>query len=168
MKQKHKTYWKAFFLLLVFSLNTVVSFACSLGGVFHQLHHQSATSAHQHPTGHSHEHSKGHSHSHKQAHAGGNQHDHSGAHKHDHTSSSKSAAADECCSDAVVKLEKTDKATTTVIKVPAPALEDVFLGSLAFFLQSVQAPKSIFPQHYRWRPPGTIQDLRIAIQSFQI
>ncbi|RYY82072.1 MAG: hypothetical protein EOO15_23555 [Chitinophagaceae bacterium] len=156
MKQKHSTYWKAFFLLLVFSMNTVVSFACSLGGVFHQFHHQGAASFHQHKEGHSHQHASGH------------KHDHKHGHKHQHADPSEKKTGDDCCSGDVVKLEKADKATTAAIKVPAPAIEEIFLDSFTYYLSQVQAPRTALPRFYRWRPPGTIQDLRIAIQSFQI
>ncbi|RYZ24232.1 MAG: hypothetical protein EOO16_01450 [Chitinophagaceae bacterium] len=170
MKQKNRTYWKAFFLLLVFSLNTIVSFACSLGGVFHQFHHQSVISIHEHKGGHGHDHDRSMGHTLRHRHSGNEGHKHLHAIKHDHRhiSTNGQQSGDDCCSGSIVKLEKADKATTSVNKIPVPALEKVFLGTLTFYFAQVQVPRTTLSRFYRWRPPGTIQDLRIAIQSFQI
>ncbi|RYY98018.1 MAG: hypothetical protein EOO11_09275 [Chitinophagaceae bacterium] len=154
MKRRYTTYWKAAFLLLVFSLNTVLSFACSLSTVFHDLQHRSGTAA---TPGHEHSAVASHHHYHKHS---------QGTFGQGHAS--KKAPENDCCSGSIVRLEKVDKAASAPIKAPAPALERQLIETLYLLSAVQQVPEPAYPVYCRWRPPGTIHDLRITIQSFQI
>lgn len=85
---------RAMFLLLVFSLNTIAGFACSLGVDmgYNRTHHS---------------HEK-HSHNKPHTHKGGHQH------RHSHTPSNVSGAkvkgaSDDCCTNSVVNFTQLDK-----------------------------------------------------------
>ena len=138
---------KAFILITVFSMNTVIGSACAMSDMFHQAHHHNnASSA-------NHEHANGTIHS----------HDHDGAH-HDQEESS-----DECCSRLSVEFNQLDK--SLIQKTELCFLSYSFVlrtdPHITFSLSS-RNYSSLFFQYERWRPPATIQDLRIVIQSFQI
>lgn len=141
-------------LLLVFSLNTVVSFACSLGGIFHTFHHHSATQ--KQPSHGQHQPQEGHHHDHGTP-----------SHQHDNKGSEK--PADDCCSKNVVVLEKMEKAVSRTVQAPDAVFLTLFLTSFStLFSLFPSEEKTLYPDRARWRPPVTIQDLRIVIQSFQI
>lgn len=145
-------YIKAMFLLIVFSLNTVVSFACSLGGFFHTLHHATASvkehNGH-HPPKEEHQH-----------------HDHSTSH---HDSQPSEKEDDNCCSKNVIAIEKAEKAVSRTIQAPDAVFLTSFLTAYSSLFSSLPAEESTaYPPIVRWRLPATIQDLRIVIQSFQI
>jgi len=151
-----RIYSKALLLLTVFSLNTVVSFACSSSRLFHDLHHKNNTSTieNKKPDGHSHSHSNAH------------KHDHSKPSEHQHDPSEKSD--DDCCSNSVVAFEKVDKSVSRIIEAPNVHFIALF-NAFYFTTSSLVSPEKIdIPRHIRWRLPATIQDLRIVIQSFQI
>lgn len=145
---------KAAFLLFVFALNTVVSFACSTSGVLHKLHHKAdaESTAHQHKSN-SHKHQ--HSHSHKQ----------DGKHNH---SDKDQKGKDDCCSNNVVSLQKADKSVSRSIEAPNVSFVSAFLLSYFSLPNSLVQENTFFPDDIRRRLPTTIQDLRIVIQSFQI
>lgn len=89
MKQPLKNRVKALFLLMVFSLNTVAGFACSIG-----VDMGYNTKHHDHPqSGHAVKHSHSHSHVHKPI-----------------TGAKLKAAKDDCCSDQVNDFNKLEKA----------------------------------------------------------
>jgi len=152
-----RTYYKALLLLIVFSLNAVVSFACSFSGLFHGFHHHkiAVASEHKHSVSH---HSKSET----------PKHDHSSQPEHKHNNNSSKDSKDDCCSKSVIEIEKVEKALSRTIEAP----QAIFLTSLfaayteTFSLQNVE--KIFLPKHVRWRLTATIQDLRIVIQSFQI
>ncbi len=151
-----KRTYKALFLFLVFSMNTVVSFACLFSDVFHNFHHHNritATKEHDHSGDH-----------HAQAHK---HHGDKPAHSHDTAPSGKSK--DDCCSDSIVAIEKADKSLSRAIG--APQVHSVLSSfypdhSTLYFKEKTN--RLILPVQDRWRYPATIQDLRIVIQSFQI
>jgi hypothetical protein len=153
------TYYKALLLLTVFSLNTVVSFACSFGGIFHNFHHKHSLITVQ---GHS---SKG-DHFHKHGHEHKHVHDQSTAPNHGSTDPSDSKG--NCCSDSVVELQKLDKSVSRSIEAPDIISISIHIAAYSqlFSVQAVE--ETLFATSDRWRPPTTIQDLRIVIQSFQI
>ncbi len=159
MTLKKGTYYKALFLLLVFSLNTMVSFACSFSSFFHGFHHHKSSA-----TTIEHKHSGSHHDSHDQK----NKHDHGIQSEHKHESGSPNNSKDDCCSKSVIKIEKVEKAISRTIEVP----HTIFVASLfatyvkLFSLQDLK--KTFFPDYIRWQHTATIQDLRIVIQSFQI
>lgn len=156
---------KAACLLVVFSLNTIVGFACALGldMGFNTEHHQddaAEQSVHMHADGKNHVHPKAHTH-----HAEAENHHHNEAAK----SFNKCAGEDNCCTDAVVKITQTDKvvpqSATTILH---PFFFTAFISSF-YYPDALNASyvdtriKQFVRSHH---PP--IPDIRIAIQSFQI
>ena len=149
------THIKAIVLLIVFSLNTVVSFACSLGGLFHSFHHHPSSATATEERGHHH-------------HEEGHHHDQSNT-AHHHEEHAPDKPADDCCSKNVVPLDKVEKAASRAIEAPDAAFLTSFLITYSsLFLQLPTEDKTVYPGYVRWRIPSTIQDLRIVIQSFQI
>lgn len=156
---------KAFILLLVFALNTVVSFACSVGLVnFNKDHHdQASSSPHSHDKPHSHDYAKPHS--------------HEGVSSHNHTTKNAEHHNDKeddeknCCSDEVIKIAESDKTITKTGTIPQPLSVELFATIYTFILgdhyAAISLVKSAPPFVRSWHPT-TISDLRIAIQSFQI
>lgn len=158
------TYCKAFVLLFVFSLNTVVSFACSLSDVFHHFHHHnSGAKTETKVIDDDRSRSKMHHHNHDKAHP----HDHDKM-PEEEKDQNTNHTSDDCCSNAVVEMQLVDKSVSRSIDAP----NVFFVGALLaayyprFFNSGWQ--QKHFPDFTRWRPPATIQDLRIVIQSFQI
>ena len=151
MKVTKGTYYKALFLLIAFSMGTVVSFACSMSSLFHSLHHHnsSATAKHTHTDQVSHE------------------HEHSG-HHHEEKKDPESDQKD-CCSNQLLQLQQTEKAVSRTIEAPAVMFLSSFILAYSPLSFSFQEEKlTVLPSFVRWRVPPTIQDLRIVIQSFQI
>ena len=150
MKVKNRTYYKALVLLVAFSLSTVVSFACSVSSLFHELHHHNS-SAKSH---HVHNHGVKHTHSHT---------------AHHHGSDKPEEKKEDCCSGNVLQLQKTEKAVSRSIEAPnAVFAMSVFTAYASLLTLQQPEEKAFLPHHFRWRLPATIQDLRIVIQSFQI
>lgn len=143
---------KAAFLLIVFSLNTMVGFACSIGVDmgFNTSHHNgdaAKASVHIHKDGKKHEHKA----------ETGKKH----PHKHTETTSKK----DDCCKEKVVKLQASDKALThaqPTIHTP------LFIVNSFFQFSSFNTVKGVSQKYvaYQFHPPP--YDIRIVIQSFQI
>lgn len=157
MDSSQGTYYKALLLFTVFSLNTVVSFACSLGGLFHNLHHGStATSTASHHVNH---------HDHK----GGHKHNHASKHQHDNQLETENSTKDDCCSNNVIEIEKVEKSLSRTIEAPSVVFLTSLLTTYSSIFQAFPVQDPIFyPDSVRWRVPTTIQNLRIVIQSFQI
>jgi hypothetical protein len=150
--------YKAAFLLTVFTLNTVISFACSVGldMGFNSSHHSHEKRAKRHSHGAKHTHGS---------------HSHTNAHKHSAPpvaiKEKGSDQKDNCCNTKAVELQKLDKssdhASAPVIKVPVLiSLLTAFAGLEIRAESSVILSKTFIPQYY---PPP---DKRIIIQSFQI
>jgi len=153
----------ATFLLTVFSLNTVVGFACSVGldvGFNSKHHHDEAVTG---PVVHIHKDGKKHVHSEKK-----NGHDHSKSHHHDQTNNDKSKdGKDNCCNDKVLQFEQLDKSVPQSLNVIHPIFLIAFFD--AFYsvpLPSFDIVKNIKQFVRSYHPP--ISNIRIAIQSFQI
>ena len=163
MKQQWKNKIKAFILLLVFSLNTVVGFACSIGidMGYNSSHHQHGSS-HSPEKGHSHK--SGHKHSHGAAHNHGDQH------KHTTASGTSKNTKDDCCANDVTKFIQLDKSVVnTYLDLQVP----IFLVALTsiFFQHSLNYnnlanSSGLLPLRRSCSIYDT--DIRIAIQSFQI
>jgi hypothetical protein len=158
MKSPKSIQFKAAFLLTVFALNTLVSFACSVGldMGFNSNHHAGENNKKPHA------HSKKHSH-------GSDAHSKSHKHSTDRAgvNNEKSPEKDNCCKDKAVELQKADKSLnhsgSPVVKVPVLlALIVAFSGLEVRAELSTLLYKSFIPQYY---PPP---DKRIIIQSFQI
>lgn len=142
------TYIKVVVLMAAFSLNSLISTACAFSSMFHQLHHHGPdTTEHQHTNGEKHS------------------HEHNGNHHHD---GNNAGTPEDCCAKASIAFNKLDKSTTPgwlgwlapVFSVPAYDLSNWNIQS--------QAPVSVHRAFDRWRPPGTIHEVRIIIRSFQI
>lgn len=134
---------KAAFLLVVFSLNMLVGFACSVGMDmgFNTHHHDEGVS------------SKDMSHHHDEI--------------VNHNDSKD--LPDNCCKDKVTKITQADKL------VPQSYKSDFNLVFLTSFISTFYHagvlplyPESTPAKHFVRSTPPTIQDIRIAIQSFLI
>jgi hypothetical protein len=154
----------AVFLLTVFSLNTVVGFACSVGidMGFNSKHHHDEESTeavvHIHADGKKHVHyEKKENHNHSKS------HHHEQAYNH-HESDKKK---DNCCNDEVTKFSQVDKTVPQSVNIIHP----IFLISYFDALYNVVLPSSDIVKDIKqfvrsYHPP--ISNIRIAIQSFQI
>jgi len=151
-------------LLTVFSLNTVVGFACSVGidmGFNSKHHHdEKATEAVVHI------HSDGKKHVHY-----GKKKDHNTTKSHHHDQATNQHKSDKkkdnCCNDEVTKFTQVDKAVPQSLKLIHPAFLIAFLD--IFYNDSL--PSSVIVKDIKqfvrnYHPP--ISNIRIAIQSFQI
>ena len=149
MKKSLSIQLKAVFLLLVFSLNTIVGFACSVGvdmGFNSTHHHDEETIVE------------------KDAH-------HDTSHHHDEADNHHKSknGKDNCCNDKVTKFSQLDKAVPQSLNaVINPIFFTAFVSSFYNIdvLTASKAPSNIKP-FVRSSPP-TIPDIRVAIQSFQI
>jgi len=142
MKRNKSILFKALFLLIVFSLNTVIGFACAVGldmGFNSHHHEESATGS-------------------------VSMHHHGVNIKNHETKNDK----DNCCNDEVMKFQKVDKALASSIKIINPVSFTSYVASF-FNIDILSAPTQISDIKYFVRshhPP--IPDIRIAIRSFQI
>ena len=158
MKRKISIQIKAAFLLIVFSLNTVIGFACAVGidMGFNSTHHHdeeaTETSIHVHADG------KKHIHHHEAT----KHHDEA---DNDHKSKD---GKDNCCHDKVTQFTQLDKSVPQSLSVINPIFFITFVS--AFHNSEILFPSQVTPNiKYFVRshhPP--IPDIRIAIQSFQI
>ncbi len=146
---------------MVFSLNTIVGFACSIGMDmgFNTAHHHGGeateSSVHVHADGKKHVH-------HKKA----SEHHHHNvvADKDDKSTDDK----DNCCNDSVMKITQLDKTVPQAVSITHPIFFAAVISSfyhvdLLYSSQVVTNIKHFVRNHH---PP--IPDIRIAIQSFQI
>lgn len=151
MKNFSSIQLKAALLLLVFSLNALIGFACSIGidMNFNASHHHDAELA----DNVSHHHDDNAGHHHKEADT-------------DHHSKD---AKDNCCKDKVVKIAQLDKSVPQSLNnIIQPVFFTAFVASffdidISFASKDIPSVKYFVRSHH---PP--IQDIRIAIQSFQI
>lgn len=157
MKRSPSIQLKAAFLLIVFSLNTVVGFACAVGldMDFNSSHHQEEKTVLAHQNVPAHQHSKAHS------------HDEQNDLAKDHHSSKKTK--DDCCTDEAAKFAMVDKLTPQSIDFSInPVFFTAFLSTFYHF--DIFASDSHIPNNKFFvrshHPP--IPDIRVAIQSFQI
>jgi hypothetical protein len=139
---------KSAFLLIIFSLNIFVGFACAVGidMDFNSAHHhkEAIVKAHVHAPGVKHHHEKP---------------------KHKHTDKK---GKDDCCNDRVVKISQADKAIPQNAKLLSPVFFTAF--SAVFYNINISYPSQAYTSNKYFvrgnHPP--ISDIRIAIQSFQI
>ena len=163
MIQQQKNRIKAFILLSVFSLNTVVGFACSVGvdmGFNSKHHHdEEATKGvvHIHADGKKHVHyEKKENHNNDKSH-----------HNKDKNHHKSKDDKDNCCNDQVLKFEQLDKSFPQSAKIIHPTFLIAHFD--AFYDSSLPDPgiiKNIKQFVRSYHPP--ISNIRIAIQSFQI
>ncbi|MEO6455809.1 MAG: hypothetical protein ABIN97_17135 [Ginsengibacter sp.] len=150
---------KAAFLLVVFSLNIIVGFACAVGidMGFNSTHHhnEEATEASVHVQ------------------ANGKKHIHHDAAKHydeQHNDHHKSESEKgNCCNDKVIKFNEVDKSASHSLKAGiSPVFSTILFGAFyysnVFYTSYIDTGIKYFVRSYH--PP--IPDIRIAIRSFQI
>jgi len=149
MKKIKSIQIKAAFLLIAFSLNTIIGFACAVGldMAFNSHHHEEEALV----TETSHHHS-------------------TANHHHDETVKDhhQSKDADNCCHDKVTKIAQLDKAVPQAFSISVNCL---FLSALASTFYNIEPLISFRESHIKYfvrshHPP--ISDIRIAIRSFQI
>ncbi|MBC7653562.1 MAG: hypothetical protein H7098_03700 [Oligoflexus sp.] len=161
MKHKNLIPLKALFLLFVFCMSTVVSFACALGVEmgYNQNHHQEVSlkvlSAQKHE------------------HTNSTKHEHADNSKHQHpktdASHSKSKPADDCCKKEAKKFGQFDKIVAKIsLDINQPVIFISFIQSFYSFdlIESAQLVSFRSNLYQSDHPP--ISDKRIAIQSFLI
>ena len=161
MKVQRSNIIRALFLLIVFSLNTVVGFACSIGidlG-YNSSHHQPSSSP---PTEKTHSHKAKHKHSHGVSH-----HD---SDKHKMASRTAKDTQDDCCANDVTKFIQLDKSVVkSNLNLKAPtflvAFTSIFIQPS---LNENNLANSARLHHVRRSCFIYDTDIRIAIQSFQI
>lgn len=156
MKIRRSIQIKTAFLLAVFSLNTLIGFACAIGidMGFNTSHHhdEEATEAvvHTHKDGTKHVH-------HSEA---GKHHDEANNHK-------EKNGKDDCCNDKVIKITQVDKAVPQPLSAINPVFFITFISSFynidPLFTSRTASTKYFVRSHHL-----PIPDIRIAIQSFQI
>jgi hypothetical protein len=149
MNRNKSIQFKAAFLLIVFSLNTVIGFACAVGmnmGFNSHHHEESAIEATE-----NHHHDKSHHHDEADV-------------SHQKTNNDK----DNCCNDEVMKFQQVDKNIATSFSLISPVFFTSFLASF-YNIDILSSNNRISIIKYfvrRHHPP--IPDIRVAIQSFQI
>lgn len=163
MNQQTKYKIISAFLFTVFSLNTVVGFACSVGidMGYNSKHHSGdvATEAvvHIHKDGKKHVH-----HEKKGKHSPGKSHKHDQSKNH-HSDQKK----DDCCGDEVTKFVQLDKTHPASLNIIHPIFLIAFFDNfLCVDLPGLDIVKDIKQFVRSYHPP--IPDIRISIQSFQI
>jgi hypothetical protein len=150
---------KAALLAVIFGLNTVIGFACSLNidmgfNSSHHGHDETEAVVHIHKDGKKHIHYEE-KQDHKKPHSHGDKKAHSGKEK------------DNCCTDQVKKFEELDKSLPQSLAIIHPdfliAFFDVYYNAALPANDIVRNIKQFVRSYH---PP--IPDIRIAIQSFQI
>lgn len=141
---------KAAFLLLVFSLNTLVGFACAMGidVGFNTGHHhedEEVTEIHEH--------------------AGSKMHHH---HEDQESRHSHKNGPDDCCHDKVVKISQADKSIPPVLKIFNPVFFTAFIAVFQSVDVSYSSQVNISNKYFVLGHHPPIADIRIAIHSFLI
>ena len=151
MKTPKSIQFKAAFLLVVFALNTLVGFACSVGldMGFNTTHHKNEAAK---PSVHIHKDGKKHIHG-------------ADRNKSNHHTKKAGTGKDDCCKGRVVTLQIADKNidhTTIVVNVPAFNIPSLF--AQPFYNQVSGISQEYIARHFH--PPP--RNILIAIQRFQI
>lgn len=161
---------KAIVLLVVFSLNTAVGFACSIGMDlgYNNSHHQDVAVQ---PATHVHSEHEGH---HQPEPAKKAVHSHSDGKEHDHHSDLKKPVSDvtdlpgddDCCTNEVYKFNSLDK-NLTQQKSGIEYLALPVINEIAFIAADAgnKSAPVLHSSRYLFPPPP---DILISIQKFQI
>ena len=153
MKRNTSIKIKAAFLLIVFSMNTVIGLACAMGvdmGFNTRYHEEEAvieTPTHHHADGKIHQH-------------------HDEAAKQNHHDSKEDSKKDDCCNDKVIQFQNVDKnlATKTIVTPPAiVAIINIFVGIDLLDIAKASFQKDLITLFY---PPP--KDILISIRKFQV
>jgi hypothetical protein len=138
---------KALFLLVVFSMNTLLGFACSIGvdlGYNTNHHKREASSAK-------------------------NEEDHDCDSLEDETAANTSPVnTHDCCKDEVLKFNLSDKSPSSTVKIDAPF--HTALSIVALYITQSFTIEDVPSNHYYVRSdhPPISEDIKIFIHSFQI
>ena len=145
---------KAVLLLIVFSMNTVIGFACAMGVDmgFNTTHHhnEEATETTVH------------------IHADGEKHHHPAKENKHHHDSKENSEKGGCCNDGVIKFQALDKnlTQTTNTGINIPVFAATLAGLFGIDISSLTpAPQEKYIDQFFHPPPP---DIRILIRSFQI
>lgn len=153
MNRKSAISRKAVFLLIVFLLNTVVGFACSVGmgmGAVKAHHHDARESKEDH------HHHKG-------------EHDHHTSKGDHHHSSKEKETNGDCCTDQVQKIEKTDKLSPPLVEFSTyQPFYTLIFPDYVLLEAAVSSLYTLGPKYFVRDEHPPIPDIRIALQSFQI
>lgn len=179
MSQKLSIQLKAGFILLVFSLNTVVGFACAVGldMGFNTSHHDG--NAVEVKEIHVHEDGAIHHHGSASANESADKHESGAAHHHGHDDNvpvkqekdGKSLAGKDesgCCSDEVLKFQSLDKNLNQTTNNIVDAQVFVAMLSTFFGVDLIAITKEVPPKfkaRFYYPPPA---DILLATQRFQI
>lgn len=155
MKIKTTIQFKAVFLMIVFSLNTIIGFTCAVGMDmgFNSKHHQEEEAVE--TTTHTHANLKSHHAvtAHLEKTCG------------DHNSNGEK---DNCCNDEVLKFSQLDKSVPGTLHIAAPVFFTAFISSFYSIDLSFSSVKNANAKFFVRSHHPPIPDIRIAIQSFQI
>ena len=158
MKKIKSIQLKAALLLIVFSLNTIIGFACAVGldMGFNSHHHEEESTdvpVHSHSDGKHHQHRNKVKNHHQEA---------------DNHLQKTTSDEDNCCHNKVTQILQQDKVIATSINIISP----VFFTALTSSFYNVDALLSngadSHVKHFIRRHHPPIPDIRVAIQSFQI
>jgi hypothetical protein len=156
MTRQRKNKIRGLILLLVFSLNSVAGFACSIGVDmgYNKKHHQ-----------HDGSNTVSKSHTHTEKH----QHEHSPASlSNDKIVSIPDSKAD-CCTNGVTDFIKLDKSVANSTDLQPPVFLVAFISQFLLPAEELSLPDtSLYGSLRRSWLPTDDTDLRIVIQSFQI
>ncbi len=149
MKQKRQIQFKAAFLLIIFSLNMFVGFACAIGldMGFNSHHHEEEETA-----------------ASVLVHTNGTKHHH----EEEEQKHKENDKKDDCCNDNVLKILQTDKAVPQFSKLISPVFATAFIPVYYTINISYPSQVSTSTKYYVRGHHPPIPDIRVAIQSFQI
>lgn len=155
---------KAAILLMVFTLNTLVGFACTVGFdmKLNESHHsnEKAVLAHKHTEPHHQEEKADSTHKHESSHS----HDDSKT-DHEHAGNAK----DDCCTDEAVDFEQIDKCAPQFFDFKFQPVVSLLFFTGSYDFDAYGFDKFILNPKYFVRTHHTpIPEIRIAIQSLQI
>ena len=142
---------KAALLLIVFSMNTVVGFACAMGvdmGYNNSHHEAEATEVAVH------------------VHADGKKHHHDKKPVANHLDEKDASKKDDCCTNEVMQFQQLDKSLAAKVGIDIPvfvAISTAYFGINIF--ETVKLPAQKYTARHFHPPPP---DICIAIQRFQI
>ena len=142
---------KAALLLIVFSMNTVIGFACAIGidmGYNNSHHEAEATEVAVH------------------VHADGKKHHHDKKPVTNHHDKKDASKKDDCCTNEVMQFQQLDKSLAAKVGIDIPvfvAISTAYFGINIF--ETVKLPAQKYTARHFHPPPP---DIRIAIQRFQI
>jgi hypothetical protein len=155
MKLNPTIQFKGAFLMIVFSLNTVIGFSCAVGmdmGFFSKHYQEKEgveTMAQTHTSGKSHHAAKAHQ-------------------EKTCCNHNPNGNKDNCCNNEVLKFSQLDKSVPGTLNIAAPVFFTAFISSFYNIDLSVSAVKNANASFFSRSHHPPIPDIRIAIQSFQI